>query len=85
MLVERITVLRGPNYWSAKHHNLIVLTIDLQDFENVATHLIPGFPGRLAAAFPALAKVPASEGADRHLLNAVAEGTTGPPSSSTPQ
>jgi cyanophycin synthetase len=75
MLVERITVLRGPNYWSAKHHNLIVLTIDLQDFENVATHLIPGFPGRLAAAFPALAKVPASEGADRHLLNAVAEGT----------
>ncbi|MDB5253249.1 MAG: hypothetical protein JWP27_2418 [Flaviaesturariibacter sp.] len=75
MLVERITVLRGPNYWSAKNHRLIVLTIDFHEFEHVATHLIPGFPDRLAAACPALRNEPALDDRYPDFLTQVSEGT----------
>lgn len=74
MLLEKMSVLRGPNYWSAKHHRLIVLNVDFQEFENIATHLIPGFPERLQEALPGLANHP-SRKQGLNFLEEVAEGT----------
>ncbi len=45
-------VLRGPNYWSINRKNLIVLTLDIGQFEELPSNLLPGFNERLKQLIP---------------------------------
>jgi len=44
--------MRGPSYWSVKHHKLIVAKVDLQECAGKWSNAIPGFAGRLMKLFP---------------------------------
>ena len=44
--------MRGPSYWSVKHHKLIVAKVDLQEFAGKWSNALPGFAGRLMKLFP---------------------------------
>ena len=54
MKISEVKVLRGPNFWSIKRHNLVQLTIDLEEMEQYPTNLIPGFKERLQQMLPSL-------------------------------
>ncbi len=49
--------MRGPSYWSVKHHKLIVAKVDLQEFAGRWSNTIPGFAGRLMKLFPNIGQV----------------------------
>ncbi len=54
MEVVSIKVLRGPNYWSNLHKKLIVMKLDLLEFEKFPTNEIPGFNQALKNLIPSL-------------------------------
>jgi cyanophycin synthetase len=76
MQIQKISALRGPNYWSVKHHHLIALTLDLQEYQNIQTHLVSGFPERLEALLPSLNRYPSHNDKYEHFLQEVHEGTS---------
>ena len=46
--------MRGPNYWSVYRKKLIVLKLDLENFEKLPTNQIEGFSKRLKELLPSL-------------------------------
>ena len=52
MKIVDLRTMRGPSYWSVKHHKLIVAKVDLQEFAGQWSNAIPGFAGRLMKLFP---------------------------------
>jgi len=54
MLIENINVLRGPNYWSAKHHHLIVMLINPDKFQNLQLHKFQHLCQQIEQQFPSL-------------------------------
>ncbi|MCL4133229.1 UNVERIFIED_CONTAM: hypothetical protein GTU68_045576 [Idotea baltica] len=54
MEIREIRAMRGPNYWSIRRHKLIVMTLDLEDYEEKPTNKIEGFRERLEAMFPGM-------------------------------
>lgn len=53
---EDLRVMRGPNYWSVTHHKLIVLTLDLGDFNDGDLLDTDYIESRLEDMFPMLAR-----------------------------
>ncbi|BAC92267.1 cyanophycin synthetase [Gloeobacter violaceus] len=75
MRILQTHALRGPNYWSIRRHNLIVMQLDLEELEEKPTNLIPGFDDRLLALMPSLMQHGCSEGRDGAFMERVTEGT----------
>jgi len=67
--------MRGPNYWSIRRHKLIVMTLDLEDYEQKPTDKIKGFRERLEAMFPGMYEHRCSVGCAGGFFQRVDEGT----------
>ena len=67
--------MRGPNYWSVRRHKLIVMTLDLEELEELPTNKIDGFEDRLKAMFPSMYEHRCSEGVAGGFFSRVNEGT----------
>ena len=57
MKIIDLRTMRGPSYWSVKHHKLIVAKVDLQEFAGKWSNAVPGFAGRLMKLFPEIGQV----------------------------
>ena len=52
MRILELKAMRGPNSWSVRRHNLIVMRLDIEDLEQRPTDKIPGFYDRITALLP---------------------------------
>ncbi|HTN46826.1 MAG TPA: cyanophycin synthetase [Flavipsychrobacter sp.] len=75
MKILDIKVMNGPNYWSSRRHNLIVMLLDLEELEEKPTNLIPGFLQRLKTLMPSLYDHRCSESVPGGFFMRVEEGT----------
>jgi cyanophycin synthetase len=75
MKILEIRAMRGPNYWSIRRHKLIVMKLDIEDFEDKPTNHIPGFPERLEKLFPTMYSHRCSEERPGGFFHRVKEGT----------
>ncbi len=75
MRILETKVLRGPNLWSNFRSKLIVLKLDLQQFEHYPTNLLSDFTERLAALIPSLSKHHCSMGKEGGFIERMREGT----------
>ena len=75
MKIIDIRALKGPNYWSIKRHNLIVMRLDLEELEERPSHKIDGFYHRLRALMPSLYTHECSEGRPGGFFHRVEQGT----------
>lgn len=75
MEILDIKVMKGPNYWSAKRHHLIVMLLDLQEMEERPTNTIDGFLGRLETLLPSMYSHRCSEGVEGGFFSRVKDGT----------
>ncbi|MDQ3256646.1 MAG: cyanophycin synthetase, partial [Acidobacteriota bacterium] len=75
MRILDIKALRGPNYWSGYRKKLIVMRLDLEDFEDRPTNEIEIFPARLREAMPSLVTHGCSYQEQGGFLRRVEEGT----------
>jgi cyanophycin synthetase len=75
MKVLEIKATEGPNYWSIRRHNLIVMLLDLEDLEERPTNLIDGFHERLKTLIPSLQEHRCSEDRPGGFFHRVKEGT----------
>jgi len=67
--------MRGPNYWSIRRHKLIVMTLDLEEYEEMPTNKIDGFYERLKDKFPGMYEHRCSVGTPGGFFQRVQEGT----------
>jgi cyanophycin synthetase len=75
MKIREINAMRGPNYWSVRRKNLIVMVLDLEEMEELPSNKIKGFRERLEAMFPSLYEHRCSEGVPGGFFHRVEEGT----------
>lgn len=75
MKILDINILNGPNYWSVRKHQLIVIRLDLEELEELPTHKIPGFYTRLQKNLPGLYNHYCSEGYPGGFFERVKTGT----------
>ena len=75
MKIVDIRVMRGPNYWSIRRGNLIVMRLDLEEMEERPSHKIRGFYGRLKRMLPSLQAHRCSIGEPGGFFQRVKEGT----------
>ncbi|HTE23962.1 cyanophycin synthetase [Flavitalea sp.] len=75
MKVLEIRATEGPNYWSVKREQLVVMLLDLEEMEHKPTNLIPGFFTRLQNLMPSLYEHRCSRGVPGGFLFRVKEGT----------
>jgi len=75
MRILNITALRGPNYWSGYRTKLIVMRLDLEDFEQRPTDKLDNFTERLQELLPSLVDHGCSYQERGGFLRRVAEGT----------
>ncbi len=75
MNIITINVLRGPNYWSVYWKNLIVMTLDLGEWEQRPTNTIDGFGETLQRWMPSLKSHHCSEGVEGGFFLRVRDGT----------
>jgi cyanophycin synthetase len=75
MKILEIRAMRGPNYWSIRRHKLIVMTLDLEELEELPTNKIDGFYERLTAMFPSMYAHRCSEEREGGFFHRVQEGT----------
>ncbi len=75
MKIVEIKVLRGPNYWSIRRPKLIQMRLDLEEYEQKPTNLIPGFAQRLQSLLPGLYEHTCSVGEPGGFLQRLEEGT----------
>lgn len=75
MKILKIQTLRGPNYWSIRRQNLIVMRLDLEDLADKPTNVIPGFYEGLVRALPSLVEHFCSPGCRGGFLSRVQDGT----------
>jgi cyanophycin synthetase len=71
--VRRIRPLMGPNVWRLRP--VLEMVVDIGEFEDYPTHLIPGFVDRLMEAIPSLYTHKCSEGVEGGFLTRMREGT----------
>jgi len=67
--------LRGPNYWSGYWKKLIVMRLDIGDYEDRPTDRIDGFYERIAEVMPSLSTHGCSYKEEGGFLRRVDEGT----------
>ncbi len=75
MNILEITTLRGPSYWSGYWKRLIILRLDIKDYEEKPTDKIKGFYERLTEAMPSIHKHGCSYKEEGGFLRRVEEGT----------
>jgi cyanophycin synthetase len=75
MKILKLQVLKGPNYWSIRRPNLIVMHLDLGEMNEVFSDEIPGFYEGLVEALPSLVEHFCSEGHRGGFLERVKDGT----------
>ncbi|MDB5230267.1 MAG: cyanophycin synthetase [Chitinophagaceae bacterium] len=75
MRIEKINVIKGPNYWSVSRHQLIVMLLNLEEIEECPTNKIPGFSQRIQQLLPGLVEHHCSEGERGGFFKRVEEGT----------
>ena len=54
MRILQTRALRGPNYWSVHRQQLIVIRLDLEEYEQKPTDTIPNFLERMQTLMPSL-------------------------------
>lgn len=75
MKILKTQTLRGPNYWSIRYTQLIVVRLDLEALTEVPSNQIPGFYDALITALPSLVEHHCSPGCRGGFLMRVQEGT----------
>ncbi len=75
MKILEIRAMRGPNYWSIRRHKLIVMKLDIGEYEELPTNKIDGFSTRLEALFPSMYEHRCSEERPGGFFHRVKEGT----------
>lgn len=75
MEILEIRALRGANYWSNHWKKLIVMKLDIGEFEQKPSDKIDGFHERLKLLMPSLYSHTCSYGYDGGFLQRVEEGT----------
>lgn len=75
MNILDIQVLNGPNYWSNNRKKLIVLTLDLKEYEVLPTNLLSGFNEALKELIPSLYEHRCSIGVPGGFFHRLEEGT----------
>jgi cyanophycin synthetase len=75
MKILKTLTLRGPNYWSIRRKQLIVMRLDLEDLANRPSDTIPGFYDGLVQVLPSLVEHFCSPGYRGGFLERVQTGT----------
>ena len=75
MKILKTSTLRGPNYWSIRHHKLIVMRLDLEDLTEKFSNEIPGFYEGLTKVLPSLVEHFCAPGHRGGFLSRVEKGT----------
>ncbi|CAN5506866.1 cyanophycin synthetase [soil metagenome] len=75
MNILEIRTLRGPNYWSGYWKKLIIMRLDIGDYEQNPSDKIEGFYERMKEALPSLIFHGCSYGEEGGFLRRVEEGT----------
>ncbi|MGI8884030.1 MAG: cyanophycin synthetase, partial [Pyrinomonadaceae bacterium] len=75
MNILEIRTLRGPNYWSGYWKKIIIMRLDIEDYEDKPTNKIEGFYERMQEVLPSLVSHGCSYKEDGGFLRRVEEGT----------
>ncbi len=75
MEIKNIQVMRGPNYWSNYRQKLIVMKLDLENYEELPTNKIPKFYEQIMRALPSLYEHRCSEGRAGGFCERMQQGT----------
>ncbi len=75
MEILELRTLRGPNYWSGYWKKLIIMRLDIADYEDKPTDKIDGFYDRLKDTVPSLVSHGCSYQEEGGFLRRVEEGT----------
>ncbi|MBL8181673.1 MAG: cyanophycin synthetase [Blastocatellia bacterium] len=75
MEILETRTLRGPNYWSGYWKKLIIMRLDIGEFEKKPTNKIKGFYDRMTDVMPSLQTHGCSYGEEGGFLKRVQEGT----------
>ncbi len=75
MDILEIRTLRGPNYWSGYWKKLIIMRLDIGDYEQKPTNQIEDFYGRMQEVMPSLQKHGCSYQEEGGFYKRVEEGT----------
>ncbi|MBV6477810.1 MAG: Cyanophycin synthetase [Ignavibacteria bacterium] len=75
MKILEIRALRGANYWSNRWKKLIVMKLDIEDYESKPSDKILGFTERIKEIMPGLVMHTCSYGYEGGFLQRVSEGT----------
>lgn len=75
MKILKIQTLRGPNYWSIRRQNLVVMRLDLEELADKPSNQIAGFYNGLIKVLPSLEEHFCSPGCRGGFLSRVREGT----------
>ncbi len=75
MEILEIRTLRGPNYWSGYWKKLIIMRLDIGDYEEKPSDKLPGFYDSMVGAIPSLESHGCSYGEPGGFLRRVKEGT----------
>ncbi len=75
MNILEIRTLRGPNYWSGYWKSLIIMRLDIGEFEQQPSNKIEGFYERMKDIMPSLQTHGCSYGEEGGFLRRVREGT----------
>ncbi len=75
MQILEIRTLRGPNYWSGYWKKLIIMRLDIEDYEEKPTDKIKDFYKRLMDIVPSIVSHGCSYGEEGGFLRRVKEGT----------
>ena len=54
MQILEIRTLRGPNYWSGYWKKLIIMRLDIEEYEDKPTDKLDGFYDRMDTVMPTL-------------------------------
>ncbi|KTD51382.1 cyanophycin synthetase [Legionella quinlivanii] len=74
MEILKLNALQGPNYWSTTHTRLIVLELDLLNYETRPSNSLQGFTDALERLFPSLAENPSSDSCEGGFLQRLRRG-----------
>jgi cyanophycin synthetase len=75
MKILDLKALRGANYWSNRWKKLIVMQLDIEEYEEKPSDKIPMFMERLVELIPTLSTHTCSYGYEGGFLQRVSEGT----------
>ena len=75
MEILEIRTLRGPNYWSGYWKKLIIMRLDIGEYEDMPTDKLDGFYERMADVMPSLISHGCSYQEEGGFMRRVKEGT----------